>query len=56
MGDDIIVVGQNEYTRFTIYKWNGKKYDELRRCLMKSVGDTKKLTVTLMKKSNMQKY
>lgn len=51
MGDDIIVCGQNEYTRFTIYKWNGKKYDETRRCLMKSAGDTKKLTVAQMKKS-----
>ena len=24
LGDDIIVCGQHEYTRFTIYKWNGR--------------------------------
>ena len=55
IGDDMLVCGFNEYARLSVFKWDGKKYLECKRTLMKTIGDTKNLIVTKFKKSKYQK-
>ena len=47
----ILIYGYLEYARFSVFRWEGGRYLERKRELLKSMGSTKNLCITNLKKS-----
>ena len=51
----MLICGYAEYARFSVLDWDGNKYIEKKRALLKTVGRTKHFIITTLKKSKFVK-